>query len=258
MSERFIKTERSVKIIKAHKKKVRRYTLWTISVLCLLLSAGIAVMEYQWLEQKNYEIERLELQLESYRKEIYVAVEKLPKGTVLTEDKVCRETRYSDCLQEEYITESEFGAVVVQDIAQGTCLTKNMFYSVENDARQVYVSETEIPNHVMSGSRIDIRIRYKNAEDYIVLADKTVIQCNPENGMVLELTEEEILLLSSALYDRTLFDNTKLYVVTYPEYRQMESGRVTYIANKEILTILGREKSEGESRSALEKRLMQK
>ena len=258
MNEWFIKAERSVKLIRIYKKKIRRYIVSTIFVLCLLLFAGIATVEYQWLKQSKYEMERLQLQLEAYQKEVYVAMEKLPKGTVLTEDKVCREIRYSDSLPEEFITENEFGMVVLQDIAEGSCITKNMVCSAESNIRQIYISEAELPVHVAEGSRIDVRIRYKNAEDYIVLADKTIIKRSSESGMVLEVTEDELLLLSSALYDRKLFENTKLYVVTYPEYRQVESGTVTYIANKEILAILGKEKAEGESRTALEMRLMQK
>lgn len=258
MNEWFIKAERSVKLIRIYKKKARRYIAVVSFCLCLLLSAGMAIVEYQCLKKSKYEVESLRLQLEAYQKEVYVAMEKLPKGTVLTEDKVCLEIRYSDSLPEDFITENEFGMVVLQDIAEGSCITKNMVCSAESNIRQIYISEAELPVHVAEGSRIDVRIRYKNAEDYIVLADKTVIQRSSESGMVLEVTEEELLLLSSALYDRKMFENTKLYVVTYPEYRQVESGTVNYIASKEILAILGREKAEGESRVALEMRLMQK
>jgi len=247
-----------VKIIRVYKKKIKKCIIIAVIALCLLVSAGIAFVEGQWLKQSKYKTEQLEAQLKSYQKEVYVATEKLPRGTVLTEDKVCLETRYTDSLPEEFITEEAFGKVLTQDITQGTCLINSMVCQAEDDIRQVYVSETEIPSHVTAGNRIDIRIRYYNAEDYIVLSDKVVIQCNPESGMVLELTEEEILLLSSALYDRKLFDGTKIYVVTYPEYRQIESGAVNYIANKDILAILGKEKAEGESRNALERRLMQK
>ena len=73
----------------------------------------------------------------------------------------------------------------------------------------------------------------------------------------LELTEEEILLLSSAVSDSDRYKNTKLYVVEYPEYKQVETSTANYIATMEILVQLGREKTEGESRKALERRLLQ-
>jgi len=85
-----------------------------------------------------------------------------------------------------------------------------------------------------------------------------VVKCESGKGMILRLTEEEILLLSSAVSDSEIYSNTRLYAVEYPEFEQLEPGNVTYIANREILSQLGREKTEGENRSALELRLLQK
>ena len=76
--------------------------------------------------------------------------------------------------------------------------------------------------------------------------------------MVLALTEEECLLISSAVSDTREFTKTKLYIVEYPEYDQKEKGQATYLANHDVLLQLGKEKTKGESRRALEQRLMQK
>ena len=126
------------------------------------------------------------------------------------------------------------------------------------DVRQIFVAEAELAEHLETGDRIDVRIRYCNAEDYLILSDKILVKCETESGMVLELSEEEILLLSSAISDSRVYEGTKLYAVEYPENQKSEAGVVTYIANKDILLMLGRETTEGESRIALEQRLEQK
>ena len=125
------------------------------------------------------------------------------------------------------------------------------------DVREVFVAEAELAGHLQTGDRIDIRIRYFNAEDYLVLADKILVKCDTDSGMVFELSEKEILMLSSAISDCRLYEKTKLYAVAYPEYQRLEAGTVNYIANREIQLILGTETTEGESRTALEQRLEQ-
>lgn len=223
-----------------------------------ILSVFAAVLEYYELERCMQEKSDLVEQLNSYQRMVYVAEEKLPKGTVLTADNVYQEIRISDFPQEKYITEEAIGMALTRDVAEGTAMTVDMLCAAEENVRDVFLSEAEIPDYMQSGDRIDVRIRYANAEDYIVLADKCLVKCESGKGMVLQLTEEEILLLSSAIADDEQYSGTKLYVVRYPEYVYTESGIVTYIANKEILALLGKEKTEGESRNALEERLMQK
>ena len=129
--------------------------------------------------------------------------------------------------------------------------------SEQKDIREIYVAEAELPKHLETGDRIDVRIRYHNAEDYLVLTDKLLLKCENASGMVLELTEKEILLLSSAVSDCKTYGGTRLYAVAYPEDIQTEAGVVSYVANKDILLMLGTEQTEGERRIALEMRLGQ-
>ena len=128
---------------------------------------------------------------------------------------------------------------------------------LSNDMREVYFEGVDLPEHLQEGDKIDIRIRYFNAEEYIVLAGKKLVMSSIEKGMILTLTEDEILYLSSAMADCENYKNTKLYVVGYPEKMQSDEGPVNYIARREILAMLGKETIKGESRIALEQRLMQ-
>jgi len=242
--------------------RIKRYSRKrsVIILLCIMSVVFTAVVFYGYNSWQRCRQERdfLDGQLALYEKKVYVAAGKLPKGTILSADVLDIQTRYSDYGQDKFISEADFGKALSLDVEDGTCLMDFMVGNLESNTRMFFLDGVEVPEHVQEGDRVDIRIRYGNAEEYIVLADKIV--CNlqeQQDGMVLCLTEEEFLLVSSAIVDTELFRTAKLYVVEYPEYVIMEKSPVTYIANQDVLLLLGREKTEGESRKALEQRLLQ-
>lgn len=229
-----------------------------IFLVCLALTGGIlSGFEYQLLKDYRQELKEVIGRLNSYQKNVYVAVGELACGTVISEENVRKEVRYVDLGTEAFFSEKDFGKKLMMDVSDGDCLLLNMVVPVTESVREVFLSEVEIAEHLMSGNRVDIRIRYANAEDYIVLSNKYMVAYDDINGMVLRLTEEEILLLSSAIADVNCYDGTKLYAVKYPEQEQMEAGNVNYIPNREILTMLGVENTKGVLRTALEWRLEQ-
>lgn len=236
-----------------HRKKVWKRIGISVLIFITVSSIGLSVWGDRKLKNCMERKDAVEAQLESYQKQVYVAAEKFTKGTVISEDKVRAEIIYTELPEEAFISDEDFGKTVITDVAEGTWLLDYMFCSGEENKREVFLSEIEIAEHLQPGDRIDVRIRYCNAEDYIVLSDKILKNC--ASGMVLELSEMEILLISSAITDSQNYENTRLYAVEYPEYQQTEPGEVTYIANKEILRMLGREKTDEEERLALEQRL---
>lgn len=147
------------------------------------------------------------------------------------------------CLQEKGALEEQLQTFIKQE------------EEVEN-GREVFLPDIALKDYVQTNDRIDIRIRYDNAEDYTVLLDKKVKKCDAEYGIVLELTEEEIWMISSAIADKKQYEGTSLYAAKYPDNSNDTDGRINYIPNRNILILLGREKTEGESRIALEERLM--
>ena len=223
-----------------------------ISILCLF-----AAVEFILLVKCGKENEYLTEQVSVGMRNVYIAVEMLPKGSILTGDNVKPEVRYSDAPQSCFITEEDIGKELSVDVTEGMYLTKNMLLSAEGNRRDVFISDVEIPEDLQDGNRIDVRIRYPNAEDYSVLSDKILQKSSSGNGMMLKLTEEEILTLSSAIADKSSYSGVRLYAVGYPIFGHAEAGQVTYPVRKEILILLGKEDKEGDSRNALEKRLIQ-
>lgn len=239
---------------------INRRKMWKqagcFSLFCVTaISLYISVRLYGKVNEGKKISEEMACRLEALQKEVYVANTGLPKGTILTEDKVRYGLIYSEEPIENFITQEQFGMELMLDIKEGTGLKTEMLQAVSEKVRTVFISEAELAEHIQTGDRVDVRIRYHNAEDYTVLSDKILVRSESGNGMILELTEEEILYISSAVSDCAKYKGTKLYVVEYPEYRQIKEGTVNYIANTEILILLKREKEEGEGRIALEQRL---
>lgn len=228
-------------------------------IIFALIATALSVHMYRIQKEQKAAVYSLKQQLKELQKEVYVAGERLPKGTVLTKDKVYRRIIYSDEPIEKFITEEAFGMKTIVDVEPETGLMVNMLQNTIETVttRTVFFSEAEIAEHIQNGDRVDVRIRYHNAEDYTVLSDKILVKSELGKGMMLELTEEEILLISSAIADCAKYKGTKLYVVEYPEHKPTETGQVTYIPNLEVLKMLKKETKEGESRIALEQRLKQ-
>ena len=229
-----------------------------IFLIGLTLTGGIlSGFEYQLLKDCRQELKEVIGQLNSYEKNVYVADGELASGTIISEENVRKEVRYLDWQTEQLFSEKDFGKQLMTDVSDGDCLLLNMVVPVTENVREVFLSEVEIERYLISGNRVDIRIRYENAEDYIVLSNKYMVAYDDISGMVLRLTEEEILLLSSAIADESRYNGTNLYAVKYPEQEQMEVSDVNYIPNREILGMLGIENTKGVVRNALETRLEQ-
>lgn len=240
---------------RGHRKKFwKRMGIVALAVVTVL-SVTIAFLEVKERRNSDRLLEEAKEQLAVYQKTVYVAAERLPAGTVISKENIRTELRYTDQPKTDFISEEDIGRKVITDVTEGTCLVKHMISLTDKDTRKVFVSEAELAEHLENGDRIDVRIRYGNAEDYVIISDHILTKGEKDSGMVLELTEEEILLLSSAISDSRTYKETKLYVVSYPEYQPVGKGAVTYLPSAEISRMLKRGNTE--DRIALEQRLEQ-
>ena len=144
-----------------------------IFLVCSTLAGGIlSGFEYRLLKNCRQELKKVIGQLSSYEKNVYVADGELACGTVISEENVRKEVRYLDWQTEQLFSEKDFGKQLMTDVSDGDCLLFQMVVPVTENVREVFLSEVEIERHLISGNRVDIRIRYENAEDYIVLSNK--------------------------------------------------------------------------------------
>lgn len=109
---------------------------------------------------------------------------------------------------------------------------------IQGTERGVEIRAVSLQSHLKNGDLIDVRIRYPDGEEYVVLSKRCCHELSQEEGkMTLFLTEEEILLLSSSMVD-CLQMNGKLYTVRYLRDRKEEPATITYLPSKTICDLI--------------------
>lgn len=96
-----------------------------------------------------------------------------------------------------------------------------------------------------SGSFADIRIRFQNGEEYTVLEKTCLYLYKNEEGKIkiyVDLSETELLYISSACYDQSKYSGVRMYLAACLEEVDTASQLGNYRPSKDILTLINEEK----------------
>ena len=149
----------------------------------------------------------------------------------------------------DYITAGDLGEKNIAKIAMtpGTIVSKEMVYIDEekltNDVRREEYNMIVLPIDLQSGEYIDIRLMLPTGENYIVLS-KQIVEIPNINGaysedtIYLELSEDEILSLGSAIIEAYWIEGAKLYANKYVEPGMQEAAKITYPPKTEIVRLI--------------------
>ncbi|MDR9854100.1 SAF domain-containing protein [Paenibacillus sp. VCA1] len=125
------------------------------------------------------------------------------------------------------------------ELRKGTALTDAMVYvahPLQADLRNRELQAIVLPSDLRQHDVVDVRIQFPTGQDYIILSKKKIDKLlNP--AMWIQMTEQEMLALSSAMVDAYLHD-AKLYAVTYVEPEMQDKAVPTYPVNKEVLKLI--------------------
>ena len=88
---------------------------------------------------------------------------------------------------------------------------------------------------LMAGEYVDVRISFPNGEDYVVLSKKCV-EAPMTDVLVLEVSEDEILMLESARADMNQYRDCHIYAVKYIRENQQNAVR-NYPVNPQVLRL---------------------
>lgn len=116
---------------------------------------------------------------------------------------------------------------------------KEVFFEVKDDERLIEYSEIYCPKDIKENDLIDVRIKYNNGTDYVVIAKKKLVT-KLDDKLYLILNNKELLNLSSAITDKEQFFGTKIYLVKYLNKNQKKS-KVNYIPYKYIEKLINNE-----------------
>ena len=106
------------------------------------------------------------------------------------------------------------------DVPAGTMVTKEMFYAVDeelsNTTRIQEYNMVILPSQLKNNDYIDIRLTLPSGQDYVVLSKKKV-NGTTATSIWLEVNEEEIQTMNSAIVDSYIIAGSKLYATQYIE-----------------------------------------
>lgn len=104
--------------------------------------------------------------------------------------------------------------------------------------RAVETRAVLLQTNLEDGDLVDVRLRYPNGEEYVVLAKRSCHEMDKIEGRVtFFLTEEEILCLSSSIVDCVQYD-ASLYTVRYLRDKKQISATVNYIPREDVCQLM--------------------
>jgi len=125
----------------------------------------------------------------------------------------------------------------------GTILSSSVLTTmkdVDKSWRLVEYNMITLPTMLEFGDTIDVRVAFANGQDLAVVVNKQVQEING-NTITLLLTEEEIIMMNSAIIEAYIMPSTNLYVAKYSsEVVPEDHGEITatYMPTAQAATLL--------------------
>lgn len=127
------------------------------------------------------------------------------------------------------------------DLERGTILTSNMLVENENELqsslRNVEYNMITLPVELVAGDYVDIRITFANGQDLIVLAKKKIKKIYGDT-IAISLTEEEILMMNSAIVEAYIMPTSNLYITRYAQAGTQVAATPTYLPTDEVSMLI--------------------
>ena len=203
----------------------------------IMFTCAVGVFAYFFILRENPETKlyktkagQLAERIEEGTKTIYIAERYIPAGEVLIPEMTVETRLLTE--SSSYITDEDFGKKVVTDIGKGTELTKSLLLSAEENVilKEIEYDNVSISRNISDGDYADIRIRYPNGSDFIVLAKKQIGGYDGlGKSMTVMVDEKEILMMDSAGVDADIYGGTFLYLAKYTDPSHEQPAEVNYI-----------------------------
>ena len=125
------------------------------------------------------------------------------------------------------------------DLDAGTIICENMMYEEElqDSERLQEYNMLQLPIQLEAGEYVDVRFLMSNGQDYIVVSHKEVKDITA-GTIWLQMTEEEILLMSNAIVESYISPASTLYVAKYIEPGTQGAASITYVPSSEVVNLI--------------------
>ena len=227
-------------------RKANNSFLLGILITLVITGAIIAFLIFQVLNL-NTEIE----EIQAHTVNAYIVIDEIKSGTEITTAQVQRVELNMDINVDTstLYTTIPAGLMAKVDLNPGTVMTTDLTYEDEpltSDVRTVEYNVITLPSQLTTGEYIDIRLRTPDGRSLIVISHKEVTIPNiagvdSTNCIWLDLSEEEILMMSSAIVEAYKMNGAMLYATRYVEPGIQEAATVTYVPNDETRALIERD-----------------
>ncbi len=177
----------------------------------------------------------------------YVLTRDVFAGDEITENMIKTvdfQTRASGTLINNEDKDSILGSYAKVKMAAGTVLSADTLCKEPidpDDHRPFEVFLSYLPEGLLVNDFVDIRVSFPDGEDFIVIPHKRVYEFTggeaEATGIVLKLSEEEILRYRSACVDEKAYTDTLIYALPYAGDYQYKATDY-YPVNDEVFSLL--------------------
>ena len=152
--------------------------------------------------------------------------------------------------QKEYIELNTVPLVAKIALKANTVLTREMLAKGENsfanDVRREEYNTFILPMDLTTGDYVDIRLMLPTGQNYIVVSKKEVevpIINGAESAdtIWMNVSEDEILTISSAIVDAYRIEGSKLYATKYTEAGMQQAATPTYVVSAETASLMNKD-----------------
>lgn len=240
-------------------KRRKKFKFTAMRVLCIALAALMVAVSSAVIFKMDASKQKLEAaeyksQVDAAKTDVYVASTDLKAGTKLTlgatdangnvteEANMTKVSGLSDPSfgTDIYVTDADAGKRISVDITANQPILKNELMSddVTDSLRKTQMDFVELQDTQAPGDVVDVKIVYADGEVKTVVPKKEVQWINEDRTKVqLNLTEDNLLNIASAMLDTYLIPGTKMFTVDYVANGQKEAT-VDYTPRQETLALL--------------------
>ncbi len=238
-------------------RKARNSFIKGLVIAGLIGLIGIIVLVIILVRMRGEEQARLDAQ-----KNVYVLRTDVQSGTILTQDMFTTVGADATVAPTDALTASTFATMAYDeegnelqvvakiDIAAKTIVTSNMLTTSDNintdDVREEEYNMISLPSDIETGDTVDVRLRMPDGTNYIVVSKKKVTVLDEGgipslNTISLELSEGEILMMSSAIVESYILEGSRLYLTRYVE-PGMQAGAITnYVPSGDVQNLIAQD-----------------
>ena len=149
--------------------------------------------------------------------------------------------------QREYLELDSVPIIAKVNMNANTLITTDLISRgdsvVQDDVRKQEYNVVILPIDLTTGDYIDIRLMLPNGQDFIVVSKKEVEipvvgETDSLDTIWVNLSEDEILHMSSAIVDAAKINGAKLYATKYTEPGMQNAATPTYVVSAESSALL--------------------